>query len=220
MVEQRMDPSRSGAISLPQIKRACGGCTECCMAVAVAELEKPYFAKCRHQTATGCSIYARRPTGCRQYNCAWLQGMLSDEMRPDKSGFILSAEAGGLYVYIVRDLPLEPLLAQLAAFNFAMPVHGAVGTESTPIWVYGLGQQVATEFDANPDNQGKPLAVRQTLYSARSVQSGGKWFAVGNGPWRPVLESDQTEAGKGNGQVVPVVRCQPHSAVPVTSPES
>ena len=220
MVEQRMDPIRSGGIRLPQLKRDCGGCTECCMAVAVAELEKPYFARCRHQAATGCSIYAARPTGCRRYNCAWLQGMLSDEMRPDKSGFILSAEAGGLYVYIVRDLPIEPLLTRLATFSFATNAHGAVGTESTPIWVYRLGQQVATEFDANPDNQGKPLPERQSLYSARSVQLGGKWFAIGNGPWRAVLESDQTEVGNGNGQIAPAVRRDPRSAVTVTSPES
>jgi hypothetical protein len=215
-----MDPSRIGAIPLPQIKRTCGGCTECCMAVAVAELEKPYFAKCRHQAATGCSVYAGRPKGCRQYNCAWLQGLLTDAMRPDKSGFIVSAEAGGLYIYIVRDLPIEPLLTQLAAFDFATPVHGAVGIESTPIWVYRLGQQVATAFDDNPDNQGKPLPARKTLYSARSVQLGGKWFAIGSGPWRPVLEPDQTRAGNGTGQVVPVVRLDPHSPVLVIVPES
>jgi hypothetical protein len=206
-----MDPNRSGVIPLPQVKRSCGGCTECCTAVAVAELEKPYFATCRHQTATGCSIYAERPNGCRQYNCAWLQGMLTDEMRPDKSGFILSAEAGGLYVYIVRDLPIEPLLTQLAAFNFATPLHGAVGTESTPIWVYRLGQRVATEFDDNPDNQGKTLPERKTLYSAHSVCAGGKWFAIGGGPWRPVLEPDPRTTVNGKGPARACDRLEPGS---------
>lgn len=190
-----MDPFQRGAIPLPQVKRSCGGCTECCMAVAVAELEKPYFAKCRHQNGTGCSAYLGRPTSCREYHCAWLQGLLAEEMRPDKSGFILSAEPGGLYVYIVRDQPLEPLLARLATFNFATSVHGVVGTEAAPIWVYRLGQRVATPFDNNPDNQGRSLHERGTLYSADNVQIAGKWFAVGGGPWRQVLEADQTLAG-------------------------
>ncbi|HEY2586520.1 MAG TPA: hypothetical protein VGI81_12215 [Tepidisphaeraceae bacterium] len=180
------------------------------MAVAVAELEKPYFAKCRYQTGTGCSIYPDRPQGCRQYTCAWLQGMLADDMRPDKSGFILSPEAGGLYVYIVRDQPIEPLLTKLAAFNFATSVHGVIGTEQTPIWVYLRGQRVATPFDNNPDNQGKPLAERATLYSSSKVQFGGKWFAIANGPWRPVLEVDQTRAdGRQTGDTPAVSRAAP-----------
>ena len=189
-----MDDARDRTIPLPQFTRACGDCTECCTAVAVAELEKPFFAKCRYETGTGCSVYEARPQGCREYNCGWLQGMLADDMRPDKSGFILSPERGGLYVYILRDQPVEPLLTRLAGFSFATSTHGAVGTESMPIWVYLPGQRVATEFDNNPDNQGKPLAERGTLYSVRNVQLGGKWFAIGEGPWRPVLEVGQTPA--------------------------
>jgi hypothetical protein len=183
-----VDPPGRSTIPLPQMKRTCGGCTECCTAVAVAALEKPYFATCPHQTTTGCAIHPQRPHGCREYTCAWLQGMLAEDMRPDKSGFILSPEPGGLYVYIVRDQPVEPVLTMLAPFNFATRVHGVIGTPSTPIWVYLLGQRVATPFDNNPDNQGKSLAERRTLYSARNVQFGGKWFAIANGPWRPVLE--------------------------------
>jgi hypothetical protein len=65
--------------------RECGECTACCTVTHVPELQKPIRVTCNHCKA-GCSIYEDRPASCRAYACAWLQGDLKEDMRPDKIG--------------------------------------------------------------------------------------------------------------------------------------
>lgn len=68
--------------------RSCEGCTACCTTHAILELKKPYFESCKHQCATGCSIYSNRPPSCRDYYCQWRLGKIGGE-RPDKSGIVI-----------------------------------------------------------------------------------------------------------------------------------
>jgi hypothetical protein len=76
----------------PQAQRTCGRCTACCEIVGVAELGKPYYQPCKDcLPKQGCAIYAERPKGCRQFECAWLQGYLSRNLRPDTCGVMVSA---------------------------------------------------------------------------------------------------------------------------------
>lgn len=58
----------------------------CCKLVAVTELAKPPGVRCRHQRhGKGCMIYARRPPGCRVWNCRWLiEDDTADLRRPDR----------------------------------------------------------------------------------------------------------------------------------------
>lgn len=87
------------------LNRSCGACDRCCIDTAVAApaephrnspaLHKPHNTKCKFLSKTRfdsrrCSIYNRRPTACVRYKCGWLQGMLADNMRPDRVGFMLS----------------------------------------------------------------------------------------------------------------------------------
>jgi len=81
-------------------KRTCEACEECCSVVAVAELKKPYHTRCGHQTGKGCAIYGNHPVECRDYRCAWLQGILPEEMRPDKIGILIDAEGGADWIVI------------------------------------------------------------------------------------------------------------------------
>lgn len=75
---------------LPLIERSCGGCTACCTAVAVEELSKPPGVACEHiDRAVGCSVYDRRPKGCREWSCLWLQGAFEDAARPDRLGVVV-----------------------------------------------------------------------------------------------------------------------------------
>ncbi len=73
-------------MKLPVASRSCGNCTECCTAIGVKELGKPYFQACRRLCESGCSRYRERPDSCRRYEC----GYLADYpiRRPDESGLI------------------------------------------------------------------------------------------------------------------------------------
>lgn len=72
--------------------RHCGTCHVCCIHVPIEDLNKPAGVPCPHLVNKGsrcCSIYESRPSGCRVYKCAWLDGYLPTGMRPDKSGLLL-----------------------------------------------------------------------------------------------------------------------------------
>lgn len=82
----------------PEPVTVCGGCTECCYAVAVEEVNKPYFRHCKHQKSSRCGIYKDRPKSCAAYTCLYLTGFTADsdneldqnncKYRPDHLGFI------------------------------------------------------------------------------------------------------------------------------------
>src|SRR3954471_24076624 len=68
--------------------RECGGCTACCTACAVVPLNKPVNVAWVHLAGGGCGIYDSRPSPCRVFRCAWLQGLLPEKFRPDQSGVV------------------------------------------------------------------------------------------------------------------------------------
>lgn len=74
--------------------RQCNGCTACCTALAVAELDKPRYQACAHLCEEGgCGAYAQRPGACRDYRCLWLEGHLTEADRPDRLGVIFTGTA-------------------------------------------------------------------------------------------------------------------------------
>jgi hypothetical protein len=101
-------------------KRRCGECSLCCKLLpmtdkanpeareAIASMIKaglmsedeartitPDFdkaagCKCQHQRMKGCSIYARRPFGCRNWSCRWLINDDTGELRrPDRTHYVV-----------------------------------------------------------------------------------------------------------------------------------
>ncbi|MBU2613389.1 hypothetical protein KJ925_02955 [Patescibacteria group bacterium] len=69
--------------------RICGSCKLCCTLLKVPELEKTEGVPCPFLCDKGCGIYTSRPAACRNFRCAWLNGELSENMRPDKVGVII-----------------------------------------------------------------------------------------------------------------------------------
>jgi hypothetical protein len=98
--------------------RRCGGCTLCCRllpthaaegkrttaaliehglmslreaAIMIKDFDKPAGQRCQYQRhAKGCAIYAKRPLGCRVWNCRWLLGDdTADLSRPDRSHVVI-----------------------------------------------------------------------------------------------------------------------------------
>lgn len=95
-------------------QRGCGECRACCTTCAVVELNKPLNTPCQHLCDRGCGIYESRPNSCREYDCAWLQGHLSDKHRPDRSGIVFTFErigaVEGMLVHAMLtsdDVPLD-----------------------------------------------------------------------------------------------------------------
>jgi hypothetical protein len=75
--------------------RKCGTCYSCCVNLGIDELKKYPAQNCKHLDGgigpeTRCSIYKDRPTACHTYRCAWLQGLGTPDMRPDKSGLLVT----------------------------------------------------------------------------------------------------------------------------------
>ena len=63
----------------------------CCTALEIPELKKPAGPACPNCILTGgCTIYAKRPQVCRDFECLWLtERGLPSTMRPDRLGTIL-----------------------------------------------------------------------------------------------------------------------------------
>jgi hypothetical protein len=75
----------------PLDQRRCGPCTACCVVlkIDVPDLRKKARVPCRHLTASGCGIYATRPSVCREFLCGWrLFEELGEDWRPDRSGVL------------------------------------------------------------------------------------------------------------------------------------
>lgn len=114
----------------------CGECRACCTVKAVAEIVKAEGVACPHLRAapntglgakTGCSIYAKRPTSCREYNCVWRVGLFDfkdgADTRPDQLGVVFDVNdthEPGAQMLVAREVwpgaieAAMPLLHELA----------------------------------------------------------------------------------------------------------
>ena len=132
--------------ALPELPstRICGGCTACCKTHAVVELKKEPFTWCKHCIiGEGCSIYAKRPTDCKEYRCFWLENAqylgeqyLTENDRPDRLKVVLDHHripfGGGRAVSMVifREVEegameqprIKEIKAKLASRGFSVTV--------------------------------------------------------------------------------------------------
>src|SRR5437660_3422800 len=69
---------------------------------------KPAGKRCPHQRhGKGCAIYARRPFGCRFWNCRWLVNDDTAELsRPDRSHYVIDVSPD--FVTLRHDDSGEP----------------------------------------------------------------------------------------------------------------
>jgi hypothetical protein len=93
----------------------CGGCTACCVTLAIdePELKKPAAIACPHCViGSGCQIYRDRPQACRTFKCNWLKSQdtpqpMAAELRPDRCGAIFTDDtiAGDPKIFEVHGEP-------------------------------------------------------------------------------------------------------------------
>lgn len=69
--------------------RKCGACRECCIVLEVDAMQKGENIACRHLCAAGCAIYSNRPASCREFTCAWREGMLGRSDIPSKTHHVI-----------------------------------------------------------------------------------------------------------------------------------
>lgn len=134
-------------LELPVITKTCGGCTECCRAIGIKELGKPYYVKCAEQCESGCKVYEKKPQSCSDFQCVWYSGVfgLDEAHRPDKVGYVLDLceDTTGIWVevFLTRDWGSidMPLLVELV--EHAISVLKTDGAR-----VYRDGQVVPVAF--------------------------------------------------------------------------
>ena len=85
--------------------RECGECTACCSWLIGDAFGWKFGAgkSCKFLECNGCGVHKARPEICRDYQCAWSQYLLPEEMRPDKCGVLASVERNenGQYLKLI-----------------------------------------------------------------------------------------------------------------------
>jgi len=73
--------------------RECGECTACCSWLVGSAFGWEFgCGKTCKFLENGCGVHKARPEVCRNYQCAWSQHLLPEEMRPDKCDVLVSVE--------------------------------------------------------------------------------------------------------------------------------
>lgn len=80
-----------------EAKRQCGDCSMCCKVLHIDEVPSRAFSWCKHADpgGVGCTIYDERPPSCRAFVCLWAAGLLSEDMKPNKSGVVATISSDG-----------------------------------------------------------------------------------------------------------------------------
>ena len=99
--------------------RSCGTCTLCCRLPDIDLFDKPANVWCRHCVAgKGCSIYADRPSVCRDFLCLWMTDAgFAEIWEPSRSHMMVYRQGPQITVLVDPDHPdiwrREPYHAQL-----------------------------------------------------------------------------------------------------------
>ncbi len=136
--------------------RTCDECSECCTVHLVAETNSPMWTPCQHKCDSGCGIYPDRPPICRAYKCAWLQGAIAEELRPDKWGVIFNVRRGSgdswLDIHVCRADAMQTQQQADAVFAVAhklMEAHDWIGR----IQLFPFGAEKPSGIWGRPDEQ-------------------------------------------------------------------
>lgn len=140
------------------MERMCGECTLCCTVTRVPEFNKPERITCVYCT-TNCSIYENRPESCRKFECEWVKGSMTEDMKPSKS-HVMIEKLPGIPVALaltepgyeetwrtdmvktnLDDFYIKENISIVASDNMALLANGA-----TPQQVYDLMRHVAKEM--------------------------------------------------------------------------
>jgi Fe-S-cluster containining protein len=82
-----MQQGRDDLARYPEISKLMGGVLPSSW---VRDFDKHAGVRCQYQRHSGCSVYDRRPLGCRMWSCRWLvNDDTADMRRPDRCGYVI-----------------------------------------------------------------------------------------------------------------------------------
>jgi carbon storage regulator CsrA len=153
----------------------------------VEALNKKQDEACRHLCRKGCGIYSERPGACRDFTCAWLNGLLGPADRPDRTKHVIWSTA---------------LIRWLMDKSFVVPVTIVEGTHNE-LYHYGAHivswenhQFIRLDFD----EAGKRIIGARVVDKAEAVpdaEARKNWEAAmhqGSAPEDdPELEAERQE---------------------------
>lgn len=89
--------------------RNCGECKACCTWLNGDAFGWKFGEgnSCKFLECSGCGVYKARPEMCINYQCAWSQYLLPEEMRPDKCDLIVSVENNSQYGQHLKVFPIN-----------------------------------------------------------------------------------------------------------------
>lgn len=88
----------------------CGSCNACCsggLSGSAGGLPFGGGNPCKFLCRGSCSIYMFRPPVCKKYQCAWSQGLFTEEMKPTISNLLISVEVDGLGKQFLKVIKLN-----------------------------------------------------------------------------------------------------------------
>ncbi len=91
-----------------KLTRPCpSDCDACCRILSIEALKKPEREPCRFlEKCEGgnCRIWVRRPTACREFDCAWKGDQtIPEHLYPSASGLLVSYGAGRFGITVALD---------------------------------------------------------------------------------------------------------------------
>jgi hypothetical protein len=154
---------------------ACGTCTACCKAFAIAELSKPAGDWCRHcSIGVGCKIYDARPPACIDFKCLWLQSQdtiapLDEELRPDRCKVLISPTTNERVISAItatgmpdawRHGPVNDLIGVMVNGGLAVVTGPANATRKTIVRKDQFGKVVELSVNmTKPDKDGMQWSI-------------------------------------------------------------
>ena len=93
--------------------RSCGKCTACCDGHLIGNSYGNAFGNkkpCIFLVKKICAIYETRPQTCRNYQCAWTQGILPEWMKPSECGILVSVEIDKDRNKYLKIIEMKPVI--------------------------------------------------------------------------------------------------------------
>lgn len=108
--------------------RKCDDCNLCCKLPSInnGKFKKDYEWCSNCEIGIGCKIYNDRPQVCKDFSCLWLNGLIDEELKPNKVGFYIVPERpealrDKIFTIYAETYKVDNVLKKLKDINLVDP---------------------------------------------------------------------------------------------------